>query len=102
VRLRSVFRRIVDSIWLLVVKRGRDRLAAVQVWFKKDNGKAHRDYLVFHRCPRGNALCRIKGGWWVRSLASVAAPGDLDLRKKSDARQLERALAAIDLKGLEE
>jgi DNA invertase Pin-like site-specific DNA recombinase len=94
-RLRTALRRIVEGVLLLIIRRGRDRLAAVQVWFA--GGERHRDYLVFYRPQRANA----GGQWWVRSLASVAAPGDLDLRKKSDARQLERALGAIDLKALE-
>ena len=34
-RLRGVLRRVAESIWLLVVGRGKDRLAAVQVWFKE-------------------------------------------------------------------
>src|SRR5207244_3768912 len=38
-RLRTVLRRIVSAIWLLVVPRGRDRLAFAQVWF--EDGKAH-------------------------------------------------------------
>ncbi|MFL5338822.1 MAG: recombinase family protein, partial [Gemmataceae bacterium] len=39
-RLRSALRRIVDTITLLVVPRGRDRLAAVQIHFA---GGKHRD-----------------------------------------------------------
>jgi DNA invertase Pin-like site-specific DNA recombinase len=100
IRLRSALRRIVDSIWLLVVKRGRDRLAAVQVWFKKDGNVrkvTNRDYLIFHRCPRANALCRVEGEWWVRDFAITAMPGDLDLRRRADAAKLEKALTAVPL-----
>jgi hypothetical protein len=32
-RLRSALRRVIESVWLLVVPRGRDRLLAAQVWF---------------------------------------------------------------------
>src|SRR5262249_6577242 len=42
-RLRSAFRRIVESAWLLVVPRGQERLAALQIWF---TGGRHRDYLI--------------------------------------------------------
>src|SRR5262249_16179209 len=51
-RLRAVLARIVDSIQLLVVGRGRDRIAAVQIWFAGQ--KKHRDYLIHHRPPRWN------------------------------------------------
>jgi hypothetical protein len=32
-RLRAALRRVIDEIRLLVVLRGHDRLAAVQIWF---------------------------------------------------------------------
>lgn len=89
-RLRAALRRIVESIWILVVPRGRDRLCAVQVWFAEGKGR-HRDYLVMHRAA-GN---RRPESWWARS--SVAALGDLDLRKRADARELEKLLAAAEL-----
>jgi DNA invertase Pin-like site-specific DNA recombinase len=94
-RLRGVLRREVDSIWLLIVPRGHDRLCAVQVWFA--GGERHRDYLILHRPPRSNGKARKEGGWWCRSLAEVAKPGDLDLRKPDHARKLEAALANMDL-----
>jgi DNA invertase Pin-like site-specific DNA recombinase len=94
-RLRAVLRRIIDSIFLLVVPRGRDRLAAVQVWFA--GSMKHRDYLVLHRPPKANGSARTTGQWWARSLATVVKPGDLDLRRREDARLLEEALAAVDL-----
>jgi DNA invertase Pin-like site-specific DNA recombinase len=88
-RLRSCLRRMVDSIWLLVVPRGTTRLAAVQVWFA--GGKRHRDYLILHRAA-GN---RRPGGSWARSFADAAVPGTLDLRRREDARALEADLAAL-------
>jgi hypothetical protein len=43
---------------------------------------------------------RRPGGWWSKSLADAAAPLDaLDLRRRRDARQLEKALAEVDLAG---
>jgi DNA invertase Pin-like site-specific DNA recombinase len=98
-RLRAALRRIVDSIWLLVVPRGRDRLASVQVWFA--DGERHRDYLILHRPPKSNGKARQEGGWWARSLAGVAAPGDLDLRDRGQAGGLARDLEKIDLAALE-
>jgi hypothetical protein len=64
-RLRSALRRIIDSIYLLVVPRGLDRLAAVQVWFK--GGDKHRDLMIIHRGHRGNGRVRSVGRWsyWV-------------------------------------
>jgi DNA invertase Pin-like site-specific DNA recombinase len=96
VRLRSAIKRIVDSIWILVVPRGYDRLCAAQVWFT--GGKRHRDYLILHRPPRSNDRARQEGGWWARSLTS-ADPGvaNLDLRKRADAVALETVLREMDL-----
>jgi DNA invertase Pin-like site-specific DNA recombinase len=94
-RLRSALRRIVSGIWMLVVGRSIDRLAAVQLWFTGD--KRCRDYLILHRPAKSNGKNRVEGGWWVRSLASVAKPGKLDLRKPGDAARLEKALLAAEL-----
>jgi DNA invertase Pin-like site-specific DNA recombinase len=93
-RLRSLLRQIVSEAWLLAVPRGLDRLAAVQIWFA---GGEHRDYLIVHRPPLRTPQFRRPGGWWARSLADAAALGDLDLRKPTDAKKLEAALAALDL-----
>jgi hypothetical protein len=93
-RLRAALRRIIDSIWLLAIPRGRDRLAAVQIWFAP--GERHRDYLILHRPPKANRSARTKGGWWARSLATVVKPGDLDLRRPEHARLLEEALGGLD------
>jgi DNA invertase Pin-like site-specific DNA recombinase len=94
-RLRAVLRRLVESVWLLVVPRGRDRLCAVQMWFT--GGERRRDYLIYHRPDRANQHGVAKGGWSARSLADVAAPGDLDLRRPEDAHLLEQHLAEMDL-----
>jgi hypothetical protein len=94
-RLRLALRRIVDGIWLLVVPRGRVRLCAVQVYFA--GGKRHRDYLIFHRAA-GNHR---PAAWWARSLASAAgAAGELDLRKRAHARQLQGLLETLDVEAL--
>jgi DNA invertase Pin-like site-specific DNA recombinase len=99
VRLRAALRRIVDSIWMLVVARGHNRLCAMQVWFS--DGARHRDYLIMHRPPKDNGKARVEGGWWARSLASVAAPDDLDLRDQRQAEELAEALEQIDLAAVE-
>jgi DNA invertase Pin-like site-specific DNA recombinase len=98
-RLRSALHRVIDSIRVLVVPRGRDRLAAVQVWFA--DGPHCRDYLILHRLPQANGSACQEGRWWAKSLASVAEPGDLDLRKRGDVAKLEAALAAVDVNAME-
>jgi DNA invertase Pin-like site-specific DNA recombinase len=93
-RLRSALRRILGSIWMLVVPLGRARACAVQLWFA--NCERHRDYLVLH----DPATKRRPGRWWCRSFADATVPGELDLRRRDHARKLERALLALDLSAL--
>jgi DNA invertase Pin-like site-specific DNA recombinase len=99
-RLRSALRRMVEVVQLLVVPRGADRLAAVQVWFA--GGQRHRDYLIFHRVPRANRSARVEGGWWAKSLATagIAGDDDLDLRDRRQAAALAKVLGAADLAAL--
>jgi DNA invertase Pin-like site-specific DNA recombinase len=95
-RLRSALRRIVEGMWLVIVPRKRNRLCAVQMVFR-GTGRT-RSYLIYYQAPRGNQHAETKpGSWWVRSLSSVAKPGDLDLRKPAHAQRLEAALAAAKL-----
>jgi DNA invertase Pin-like site-specific DNA recombinase len=93
-KLRTVLRAAVEEVWLLTVRRGKTTLAAVQVWF--DGAEKHRDYLILYRAATNHR----KGGWWCRSLSHLAGPGDLDLRRREDAAELEELLAAIDLAGI--
>jgi len=97
-RLRAAVRRIIESIWLLVVPRGHARLCAAQIWFT--DGTKHRDYLILHRRPIDNGAARQDGGWWAKSLAPNVAPAGLDLRQPHDAAKLETALAGIPLDAL--
>jgi DNA invertase Pin-like site-specific DNA recombinase len=89
-KLRAVLRRVVESVWVLIVPKGSWRSCAVQVHFV--GGKA-RNYLIVHRAAgRGR-----KGGWRCWSFAELGVPADgLDLRRRDHAVRLERALAAID------
>jgi DNA invertase Pin-like site-specific DNA recombinase len=48
-RLRAALRRLVSSIWVLIVPRGAYRLVAIQVYFR---GGLFRDYRVFYRLAR--------------------------------------------------
>jgi DNA invertase Pin-like site-specific DNA recombinase len=82
-RLRSVLRRAVEEVRVLIVARGRTRIAAVQMWFA--GGKSHRDYFV------------MAGTREPRSIKGDVAPGDFDLRSAADVRNLEKALTATGL-----
>jgi DNA invertase Pin-like site-specific DNA recombinase len=95
IRLRAALRRVVESAWLLVVGRGHDRLAALQIFFA--GGERSRSYLILSRPPKANGRGRTEGGWWARSLAAVVKAGDLDLRRPEDAAALEELLTALDL-----
>jgi DNA invertase Pin-like site-specific DNA recombinase len=94
VRLRAKLRQVVDSVWLLVVPRGRSRLCAAQVWFA--GGEEHRDYLILHTPPKANGRARTEGRWWARALKHAGA-GPLDLRRREDAEALAGWLATADL-----
>lgn len=65
IRLRAAIRRVVDEVWVLVTKIGRDQLASVQVFFRTDNTdqtnikNEYRSYLLIHRPGRGNKSVRI-------------------------------------------
>jgi DNA invertase Pin-like site-specific DNA recombinase len=93
-RLRGLLRRIVSEIRVLVVPRGRDRLAAVQVWFT--DAARCRSYLVLRRPATGGSVGTRPAAWWARSLAEVVNPGDLDLRDPGHARCLEQALLVAE------
>jgi DNA invertase Pin-like site-specific DNA recombinase len=93
-RLRSLLRRVVEEVRLLIVPRGPDRLAAVQVFFVADGC---RSYLIFHRAARFNGRQRLEGSWRAKSLADVVDSEALDLRRAEDAAALEVVLREIDL-----
>lgn len=97
-RLRSLLRRLVQSMWMLVVPRGRVRLAVVQVWFQ--DGKRHRDYLLAYVPPKANHVKRTEGRTVVRSLAGIVKVGDLDLRNPKDAKAIEALLKKCDVEEL--
>jgi DNA invertase Pin-like site-specific DNA recombinase len=97
VRLRGALRRVVESVWCLFMPGRGTRVAAVQIFFA---GGARRDHLVLYKPTKKNSRGGVEGRWWVRGVADVPGPADLDLRKKADARRLEKALGAVDLAGL--
>jgi DNA invertase Pin-like site-specific DNA recombinase len=90
-KLRSLLRRLVSGIWVLVVPLSATRrVAAVQVFFE---GDGHREYAILSQ----SAGHRRKAIAEVMSLADVIGANDLDLRKRDHARRLEKALAAAPL-----
>jgi hypothetical protein len=98
VRLRAALRRIVESIYLIIVSRGYARLVAAQMWF---TGGKHRDYLIVYRRPKANQWAKQKESWLVRSLTSADVDiADLDLRNRKDAAALEQVLIDADLQDM--
>src|SRR5262249_21295279 len=68
IRLRSALRGLIEDIHLLVVPRGHDRVGAVQIAFRADEGEPvrQRSYLILSRAPRANAASRTEGQWWCK------------------------------------
>lgn len=91
-RLRAAVRRAVESIWLLVVPRGRDRMAAVQIYFQ-ETGRC-RNYTILHRPPMSNkSKLRRPGRWWAETWPVAGA---VDLRTKKGVAMAERYLTDYD------
>jgi DNA invertase Pin-like site-specific DNA recombinase len=87
-RLRSLLRGIIESVWMVVVPRRSHRVAAVQVYF---TGGGRRSYWI-HYWSAG--YCR-SGGWRVRSYRSEYAVdpiGESDLRDLDEAWGVEGSL----------
>jgi hypothetical protein len=94
-RLRSILRRLVEDMRVLIVRQRQECLIAVQIWFA--GGKRHRDYLILHRQASGKRPQQVKA--W--SLADIAKVGKLDLRRPDHARRLEKVLAEMNLQILD-
>jgi DNA invertase Pin-like site-specific DNA recombinase len=93
-RLRAVLRRVIDVMYLVVVPRGRDRLACLQINY---NGGRCRVYLVYSRPTRSNGKGTKPGGWRAASLPQELMDETIDLRRQEDVAALEEALLGIDL-----
>jgi hypothetical protein len=93
IRLRNALKRIVDSIWVLVVPRDRDRLCFMQFFFKESS--VPRNFLVHYRAA-GNHR---EGGWKPLSLRDETVT--FDLRDREQAKALEETLTLLDLKAKE-
>jgi hypothetical protein len=96
-RLRAALRRIVSTILIVIVGRGRRRLCAAQILFTDG---CCREYLIYYR-PRWKGRQGEKPpAWEVHSLADKVQVGELDLRRPEDAQELAADLEAIDLASL--
>lgn len=98
-RLRAALRRVVAEIWLLVVPRGRDKVAACQLRFA--DGQSCRTYVILHRRAQGNQHGRQEGDSWVRSVKNSSTIGRLDLRDRKHVRQLEELLRTTEVEEVE-
>lgn len=96
-RLRSAIRRMVESIWLVIIPRGKYRLCAVQIHFKKGEATIRREYLILY-CPAQRSFGRpTPATLQTYSFADIADADDLDLRRKKDVRDLTRTLESLNL-----
>jgi DNA invertase Pin-like site-specific DNA recombinase len=96
-KIRGVLRSIVEDARLLLVRRRSYLLAACQFFFS--GGEAVRSYLVVYQSP---GRCRVGGLQCAISLAEVAGPEDLDLRRRDQAAKLESDLLKLDPEWLAE
>jgi hypothetical protein len=94
-RLRGILRRTVEEIQVLIVRRGVDRLLAVQVWFA--GGNRCRHFLIYYRPARGTVTKKMPARWWPLDFKSTGLTNLPDLRKRDHARRVEAALEKLDL-----
>jgi DNA invertase Pin-like site-specific DNA recombinase len=104
-RLRSAISRVVREIRLLVVPRGRDRLAAVQIWFA--GGDKHRDVEIIHRPPLWLGTGVRPGRWYAWTHLDYLShqeeqldegnmiKGYQDMRNPDGARMAKESLEAL-------
>lgn len=99
-RLRSALRRIIESVHVLIVPRGWDKVAAVQMRF---TGSADvRSFLIAFRkdvLPSGLRASRRKGehGEDLCTARSILDRPALDLRDRSHVAELRSELERLDL-----
>jgi DNA invertase Pin-like site-specific DNA recombinase len=108
-KVRAVIRRIVTGVWVLLVRSGKTRFAAVRVMFGTEKA---RDYLISYTdSPKpGNGKPKLPGrltAYTFRQKANLSvmdyATGEdrtvfmgLDLRDEHDAAEVEKVLAGWD------
>jgi DNA invertase Pin-like site-specific DNA recombinase len=97
VRLRAAVARIIESVWCVVVRRGRAQLCAVQLWFKP--GAVQRSYLIVHRPTHAGGAETLAAETSVLSFAGEAV---LDFRERADAKTVARILSELKVPGWSE
>jgi hypothetical protein len=96
--VRTALRRTVESVTCMFTGNGRIRLAAVRVQFRGTD--QHRDYVIAYSPGRSNHHVKRAGELWHESAAWDDNPGELDIRRPTDAAKVERLLRRLDLDGL--
>jgi DNA invertase Pin-like site-specific DNA recombinase len=91
-RLRELLRNTIEQILMLIVKRGSQRFAVIQVLFQRGDA---RNYLFWYRANYGQG-----SDWLACSLPSELGADDLDLRRKKDAAKVAKELGRIDVDAL--
>jgi hypothetical protein len=96
VKLRAIFRRMIESVWCLFLPGHGERFAAVQIHFV---GRAARSFLITykpaHKAKNGKETPRkVITGSWREDWASHVSGPVLDLRDFRFAQHLEKELAA--------
>lgn len=96
VKLRAVIRRVVESMWIAVVPRGRSRLCEVQMYFTA--GK-RRDYMILYTPTKANGKGTTPPGTWVTTLTGHDSHGlnNYDLRESPDDQCAISALEELPL-----
>jgi DNA invertase Pin-like site-specific DNA recombinase len=89
-RLGALLRDVIADIRILILPRGSERLACVQVHFK-DNVRA-RTYLILSRQARKTGAGTRPAQSWVESFPGKA---EYDLRKRADVAACERFLQTL-------
>jgi DNA invertase Pin-like site-specific DNA recombinase len=93
-RLKDRIKQLVDGGSMLVVRRGKSAICALQLRFRASDRR--RDYLIVHKPGTRYTEPR----WVACSLPADVAAGDLDLRREKDVRDLARLLETIDYDSL--
>jgi DNA invertase Pin-like site-specific DNA recombinase len=102
-RLRYALRRIVESMQMLIVPRGIDRIAVVQIHFF---GGERRDFLIYHRAGKGNGAYRsdssARFGDFKLPAGDKRRAGKVDLRDTAHVAMVAAVLEKIDLADLDD
>jgi hypothetical protein len=122
-RLRLALRRILDSVWVLVVPRGKYRLCEVQIFFRAGEKVAYRSIAIFFRQGVSNGASSTPARWAALTQSQPRGcrpgypqhiedcdeppaeheaitcrfPGSLDLRQPDQAEIVRRDLELYDL-----